>query len=207
MAALPRTISSTIPATPIDDRERDHEDVLEQHPERQHHDAKRRQRVQARERRRHEGGHRQGDRQQPEDDVGETMLEQKGQARTREALEPPDQLHQPVEELLLAGAGKLQPAPARGQPDLVAPGHQLQAEQDGDHLEHVRRAPGRQRQSGNAEQQHEQQREAAAPEQRDQTRRASCRRHRPATAEAARSRARASWTPGGSRQQARGREP
>ena len=51
----------------------------------------------------------------------------------------------------------------------LAPGDQLQAKQGRDHLEHLPRASGGQRQGGNAEEEHEQQRKAAAAEQRDQT--------------------------------------
>ena len=168
IAALPSTISS---ATPGRRRRRAHDDdgdVLEQHAERQQHDAERGQRVEARERRGEEGAGAPGDDEQPEDDVAQAVIEEEAQARPGEALEPADHPHQAGEEALLAGAGQLEPAPALRQPDLRAARDQLQREQHGDDLEHVRGAAGRQRQRRHAEQEHEQDREALLLEQLDE---------------------------------------
>ena len=96
------------------------------------------------------------------------MVEQEAQPRPREALQPPDHLHQSVDEALLLLASELDLAPALRQPDLLAVGDQLQREQHGDDLEHVGGAAGRERQRRHAQQQHEQDREALAAEYLDQ---------------------------------------
>ena len=106
--------------------------------------------------------------EQTEDRVAEPVVEQEPKPGFRDPLEFADQLHQPFEELLLAGAGELELAPAPRHPDLAPADDQLSGEQHGEDLEHVRDAPGRQRQRRHAEQQHEQDREALLFEQLDQ---------------------------------------
>ena len=70
------------------------------------------------------------DHDQPEDDVAQAMVEQETQPRSGEALEPADHPHQRGDEALLSVARELEPAPALRQPDLIAPGDQLEREQD-----------------------------------------------------------------------------
>ena len=60
------------------------------------------------------------------------------------------------------------PAPALRQPDLLAPGDQLQREQHRDDLEYVGRPAGRERQRGHPEQDDEEDREALLLEELDQ---------------------------------------
>src|SRR3954447_5887312 len=132
------------------DAQHDHEEVLEQHSQREQDDAECRQRVQSREGRREEGARAPGDDQEAEDDVAQPVVEEEGQARAREALEEADEPHEARDEAPLARAGQLQPAPALGQPDVLATGDELQGEQHGDDLEDVGCASGRQRQGRDA---------------------------------------------------------
>ena len=75
----------------------------------------------------------------------------------------------PRDEARPTAAGpELDLAPALRQPDLVASGDQLKRHEHRDELEYVRGAAGRQRQSGNAEQEDEDQREALFLEDVDQ---------------------------------------
>src|SRR4051794_31740803 len=89
------------------------------------------------------------------------MVEQKGEARPREALDPADHLHQRPDETCAPTPGaEIDAAPALRQPDLVASDDQLQSDKDGDDLEDVRRAARRQGQRGHRKQQDEYEREA-----------------------------------------------
>jgi hypothetical protein len=89
------------------------------------------------------------------------MVEQEAQTRSREALDPADRLCQGVQETpATAAAAELELAPALGQPDRVAPGHELKRHKDRDDLEHVCGATGRQRQRRNAQQEDEDERKA-----------------------------------------------
>jgi hypothetical protein len=156
------------PRSQHDDSQDDDEDVLEQHTERDEHDAERRERVEAGERRCEEGACAPGDDEQPKDDVAQAVIEEEAQARPGEALEPADHLHQARDEALLAAACELQPLPALRQPDPRAARDQLGGEERGDDLEHVRGAAGRQRQRRDAEQDHEDDREALLLEKLDE---------------------------------------
>src|SRR3954447_22831753 len=102
-----------------------------------------------------------GEHDQPEDGVPRPVVEQEAEPRSREALDPPDRLHQPCDEACPTATGpEFDLAPALRQPDLVAPGDQLKRHEDRDDFEYVRGAAGRERQRGNAEQEDEDQREA-----------------------------------------------
>jgi hypothetical protein len=96
------------------------------------------------------------------------MVEKEAQAGAREALEPADQSHKSGDEPLLLLSRQLEPAPALGQPDVVAAGDQLKRDQDGDDLEHMRDPSGRQRERRNGEQEHEEDRETLLLEELDQ---------------------------------------
>src|ERR1700722_2512255 len=146
----------------------DHQEVFEQDAQREQHDTKRRQRVEAREGRGDERGHGSSDHEQAKDDVAQAVVEQKAQAGPREALEPADRLHQRRDEALLLVPGQLQSPPALRQPDLLAPDDQLECEQHRDDLEHVRGTAGRERQRRHPEQDHKKDREALLLEQLDQ---------------------------------------
>src|SRR5207248_338738 len=108
------------------------------------------------------------DHEQSKDDVAQSMVEEEAQTRSGEALEPPDHPHECSDEALLLFAHQLELAPALGQPDLVAAGYQLKRDQYGDDLKHVCGATGRQRERRNAEQKHEEDREALLLEDVDQ---------------------------------------
>jgi hypothetical protein len=101
-------------------------DVLEQHRERDQHDAQCRQRVEACERRGEECGKRADHGEQPEDCVAGGVVEEDARARLREALEAADQAEQPPDEPPAAGTGELDRAPVARQPDLLPPGDELQ---------------------------------------------------------------------------------
>src|SRR4051794_18917240 len=89
------------------------------------------------------------------------MVEQEGESRPREALDPSNHLHQaPDEACTAAPAPEIDSAPTLRQPDPVGPGDQLQSDDDADDLEDVRCASGRQRERGHGKQQDEYQREA-----------------------------------------------
>ena len=96
------------------------------------------------------------------------MVEKEAQAGAREALEPADQSHERGDKPLLFLPSQLEPAPAPGQPDVLAAGDQLKRDQDGDDLEHMRDAPGRQRERRDGEQDHEEDRETLLLEKLDQ---------------------------------------
>jgi nucleotide-binding universal stress UspA family protein len=152
-----------------DDQAEQHDrEVLEQHAERDQHDAQRGEGVEAGERGREERADGPGDDERSEDDVARPVVEQERQARARKALEAPDQLHQATQEALASLARELDPAPAPGQPDLPAPRDQLDGEQHRDELEDVRGAAGRQRERRHREQEDEYDREALLAEVRDE---------------------------------------
>ena len=109
------------------------------------------------------------DHQQPEDDIGERGGETGSVSRGREKRSSQRiSFISPLRNFCWRGPASCRWRQRLRQPDLLAPGDQLQRQQDRDDLEHMRRAAGGQRQRGHAEQQHEQQREAAAPEHADQ---------------------------------------
>src|SRR3954449_10924220 len=99
--------------------------VLEQDPERDQHDAERRQRVETGEWRGEECGERAGGGKRSEDRVARPVVEEERRSRPGEALEAADHAQQPTDEALLARAGELGGAPALRQPDLLAPGNEL----------------------------------------------------------------------------------
>ena len=156
-AALPRTISRITPTAPTTMPTTTSSEVLEQDAERDEDDAERRQRVEAGEGRRHEGGDRPARHEQAEGDVAQPVPEEEAQPRPREALEPADGLQQPGDEL--AVRVDLPLTQAARKPDLLASDDELEREEDRDDLEDVRRAAGRQRQGGDAHEHDEDDRE------------------------------------------------
>src|SRR4051794_10217126 len=79
-------------------------------------------------------------------------------------LDPAHQPDQAAQEALAFRSPELEPSPPGRKPDPVATEDHLHGEQDGEHLEHVGRAAGRERQRGNAQEEEKEQREAAASE-------------------------------------------
>jgi hypothetical protein len=155
------------PRDPHRDGEHHDRDVLQEHPDREQHDAERRKRVEPRERRGEKRRERPRQHERAEHDVGEAVLEEVGRARAREALEPPDRLHEPVDEALLGRPGEPESPPALRQPDPFAADYQLKGEQHGHDLEHVRGSARGQRKRRDPQEQDEQQGEALLLEELD----------------------------------------
>ena len=167
-AARPRTISSTTPAAAEHDTGGDDRDVFEQHSERDEHDAERRQRVEAGERRGEERGERACADEHPEQGIARPVVEEQPSPWSRETLETADQAQQSLGEALPPRPGELDPAPPLRQPDAVAPGDELEREHDRDELEDVCRPAGGQGERRHPEQQDEDEREAVASEDVDE---------------------------------------